>query len=123
MSWRQAMYGALASRTEWDAGTEQREARRQGSKPLQQCQRREYVKVSGVLRSVTYPSASMRPVVTAQLYDGTASVDLIWQGRRSIAGIEPGRRLVAEGRLCDGGPESSGRVIYNPAYRLMSGSA
>lgn len=120
MSWRQAMRGALASRSEWDAGTEQREARRHGSTTLAQCHLRERINVAGVLRSVTYPPAGMRPVLTAQLYDGSGSVQLIWQGRRSIAGIEPGRRLVVEGTLCEGGPGSRDDVVYNPAYRLMS---
>ena len=122
MNLRQAMRGALASRSEWDAGTEQREARRYGSKSLAECKLRERINVFGVIRSVTYPSAGMYPVLTAQLYDGSASVQLIWQGRRSIAGIEPGRRLTVEGTLCDGGPGGQDHVVYNPAYQLMSTS-
>lgn len=120
MSWRQAVRGALASRQEWEAGTEQREARRHGCEALAQCRIRQRVKVAGVLRSVTYPPAGMAPVLTAQLYDGSATVELIWQGRRSIVGIEPGRRLLVEGTLCEGGPGNRNRVVYNPAYQLMS---
>lgn len=122
MNWRQAVRGALASREEWDAGTEQREARRYGSTSLAQCRARDRINVAGVIRSVTYPSSGMAPVLTAQLYDGSDSVQLVWLGRRSIAGIEPGRRLVIEGTLCEDGSGTATRVVYNPAYRLMSSS-
>jgi hypothetical protein len=46
-------------------------------------------------------------------------VTLIWLGRRRIRGIEPGRSLVARGRLTrqDGRP-----TIYNPSYELRAAS-
>jgi hypothetical protein len=54
--------------------------------------------------------------VQAELFDGTGAVRLVWLGRRRIAGIEPGRSLVARGRIAR---QSSGDlVIYNPWYEL-----
>ena len=123
MNWREALRSAVASRAEWDAGTEQSEARRHGSTPLAKCQVRQRIEVVGVLRSVTYPPAGTPPVLRADLYDGSDIVELIWQGRRSIAGIEPGRRVAVEGMLCEGGPARRERVLYNPAYRLLSSAA
>ena len=32
------------------------------------------------------------PALEAELYDGSDVIDLVWLGRRQIAGIEPGRR-------------------------------
>src|SRR6266542_1528522 len=56
------------------------------------------------------------PTVQAELYDGTGAVRLVWLGRRRIAGIEPGRSLVARGRIAR---QSNGDlVIYNPWYEL-----
>jgi hypothetical protein len=41
---------------------------------------------------------------------------LVWLGRRRIAGIEPGRRLVATGRV---GFYNGRPAIYNPKYELQ----
>jgi hypothetical protein len=42
-------------------------------------------------------------------------VSLVWLGRRTIAGIDPGRLLIAEGLIttAEGRP-----VIFNPRYVL-----
>jgi hypothetical protein len=41
----------------------------------------------------------------------------VWLGRRRIAGIEPGRRLLARGRV---GLHEGQLAIYNPWYELQS---
>ena len=50
-----------------------------------------------------------------EVYDGSGAVTLVFLGRRRIRGIEPGRSLVARGRLTkrDGRP-----TLYNPSYEL-----
>ena len=68
------------------------------------------------LRALTYGPAQSKPVLVGQLFDGTGSVDLVWLGRRSIAGMRPGVHLCAEGMVVAGDPRSS---IYNPAYELL----
>ena len=63
------------------------------------------------------PSARVDGVTAleAELYDGSDSVTLIWLGRRTIEGVEAGRRLTAHGRIGRRGEE---RVLYNPSYEL-----
>jgi hypothetical protein len=71
--------------------------------------------VTGRLRSVVYNPRATLPTLEAQLYDGTSSVELVWLGRRRIMGIEPGRRLIAKGRV---GVHDGHLAIYNPWYSL-----
>ena len=105
-----------ASREELDAADEARGATRRGTVPIGQIVPRHRARVSGVLRALTYGPAQSKPVLVGQLFDGTGSVDLVWLGRRSIAGMRPGVHLCAEGMVVAGDPRSS---IYNPAYELL----
>ncbi len=57
------------------------------------------VTVTGRIRAVVYTPTEHVPTLQAELYDGSGSMTLVWLGRRRIAGIEPGRRLVATGRV------------------------
>jgi len=123
MTIRKALRALPASRTELEAGAEQVEARKQGAQPVARCPVRTRAQLSGVLRSVTYPPAAATPELRAELYDGTGSVDLVWLGRREIAGIEPGRRLTVTGTLCRPDPGQVRPVVYNPAYRLLAGTS
>lgn len=78
--------------------------------------RGKYVHVVGRLRSVVYTPSETVPTLEAELFDGSDSLDLVWLGRRRIAGIEPGRRVMARGRV----GEHNGRLaIYNPWYELL----
>ena len=122
MSLRQVLRSVLASRTELDAGTEQRESLKHGAQPVAGCQVRQRVDVAGVVRSVTYAPAGAAPELLAELYDGTGSIDLVWLGRREIPGIEPGRRMSVTGTLCAPEAGRSRPVLYNPAYRLYAAS-
>jgi hypothetical protein len=40
---------------------------------------------------------------------------VVWLGRRSIVGIEPGRKLIASGRIS---MSRGRRVLFNPKYEL-----
>ena len=60
---------------------------------------RELVPVAGTLRTVTLRPRAGVPALVAELYDGTGSISLIWLGRRQIPGIDPGRSIVAYGRI------------------------
>ncbi len=71
--------------------------------------------VTGRLRAVVYNPRETLPTLEAELYDGTTTVELVWLGRRRVAGVEPGRRLVARGRV---GVHDGRLAIYNPWYRL-----
>lgn len=87
----------------------------EGCVPIRSCGDREIVKVTGTLRTVTLRARAGVPSLEAELSDGSASLDVVWLGRREIAGIEPGRALVASGRVAI----SHGRpVLFNPTYEL-----
>lgn len=105
----------FASRAEVEAVDEQVVAHLQGGTLAVNTRPRARAKVSGVLRAVTYRPRDKVPVLVAELYDGSGSVDLVWLGRRDVAGIQPGRRIVASGMVCPGPRRNT---IYNPRYEL-----
>lgn len=74
--------------------------------------------VAGRLRSVAYSPTENVPIVEAELYDGTAALTLVFLGRRRIAGIEPGRKVLARGRV---GTHNGQLAIFNPWYELKCG--
>ncbi|MGK2348067.1 OB-fold nucleic acid binding domain-containing protein [Actinomyces sp. W5033] len=109
--------GALGpSREQIDADDEARSAARRGTTPIGQAVPRSRATVSGVIRAVTYGPVTAKPVLTGQLYDGTGTIDLVWIGRHSVTGIQPGAHLLAEGMVCAGRTRPT---IYNPAYELL----
>lgn len=105
-----------ASRDQIEAQDEAQSARRRGTTPIADIEARRRARVSGVLRAVTYRPASARPVLVGRLFDGSGSVDLVWLGRHSIAGIRPGTRLRAEGMVVAGRTRPA---IYNPTYTIV----
>ena len=76
---------------------------------------RQIVTVTGTLRTVTLRPRAGVPALEAELFDGSAALDVVWLGRRSIVGIEPGRRLIASGRIS---MSRGRRVLFNPKYEL-----
>lgn len=79
------------------------------------CADRERVRLRGLIIAVTADATGF----TAGFTDGTATVDLVWMGRRAIPGITEGAELEVSGRLC---LHDDRRLIYNPAYELTAGS-
>lgn len=79
------------------------------------CHDRQIVTVTGTLRTVTLRPRAGVPALEAELFDGSAALDVVWLGRRSIVGIEPGRRLIASGRVS---LSRGRRVLFNPKYEL-----
>ena len=114
---RRALRRLSADETELAAEELQEDTAAAGATPVARCGDREVVCVFGVLRMVTLRPRGGAPTLEAQLYDGSGSVYLVWLGRRRIAGIEPGRQLVARGRITvhEGRP-----TIFNPDYELRA---
>ncbi|CAM3417539.1 DNA-binding protein [Stackebrandtia soli] len=79
--------------------------------------RGERVHIVGRLTTVVMSPASGLPTVQAELFNGDFTVTLLWIGRGRIVGIEPGRKLIARGRVATG--ESDRIVMYNPWYELI----
>ncbi|NGO72294.1 OB-fold nucleic acid binding domain-containing protein [Streptomyces boncukensis] len=91
------------------------EAEGRGCARICDCVDRDQVRVTGTLRTVTLRPRAGVPTLEAELFDGSAALDVVWLGRRAIAGIEPGRKLIVQGRITT----SRGRpVMFNPKYEL-----
>ena len=112
---RRFLQRLTASEAELDAQQLQRDSAKCGAVPAGQCRRGQVVSVSGRLRTVAYTPRTNLPTLEADLYDGSDVVTLVFLGRRSIVGIEPGRQLTAKGRVAI---RDDRKVIYNPYYEL-----
>ncbi|MFE9254170.1 OB-fold nucleic acid binding domain-containing protein [Streptomyces sp. NPDC006879] len=93
----------------------QEDAEATGCTRICDCTDRQIVKVTGTLRTVTLRPRAGVPALEAELFDGSAALDVVWLGRRSIVGIEPGRKLIASGRIS---MSHGRRVLFNPKYEL-----
>ena len=112
---RRILARLTASEEELQAEELQRDSAKCGAMPAGQCHRGQVVSVSGRLRTVAYTPRTNLPTLEADLYDGSDVVTLVFLGRRSIVGIEPGRQLTARGRVAI---RDGRKVIYNPYYEL-----
>ncbi|WP_243716472.1 OB-fold nucleic acid binding domain-containing protein [Actinomadura sp. KC345] len=108
-----------SSTAELEAEELQKSAGGEGATPITQCSERRRHRVAGTLRTVTLRPRGGAPALEAELYDGTDVVSLVWLGRRRIAGIDPGRKLRAEGLVS---VQDGRKVIFNPRYELRGGS-
>jgi hypothetical protein len=81
---------------------------------------RDEVRVVGEIKYVRIvPRPDGSPWLEATVDDGTGSLVVMWTGRRKIAGVRPGQRMVVVGRGSPTGP--GGRLlIYNPRYELRA---
>lgn len=112
---RRALRRLSADRSELEAEDLQEHTESCGATPVVRCGNRQRVTVAGTLRSVTLRPLAGVPALEAELYDGSGTVTLTWLGRRRIGGVEPGRRLVVQGRISF---SEGRRAMFNPAYEL-----
>lgn len=117
---RRALHRLTTPEHVLEAEKRQEEAVEHGGTPVRRCPDRQQVCVVGMLRTVTIQPRGQSPCLQAELWDGSGSVDLLWIGRRRIAGIEPGRVLRAEGRISQ---RDGRRVMFNPRYELHPSGA
>lgn len=108
-----------ASPQHLDAVELQFEVERLACQPVERLVRGQIATVAGRLRAVQYTPTEHVPTLVAELYDGSAPLQLVWLGRRRIPGLEPGRRLIARGRV---GLRDGALAIYNPWYELQRGA-
>ena len=86
-----------------------------GAVPVIELPDREMVRVAGTLRTVTLRPRAGVPALVAELYDGSGTINLVWLGRRQIPGIEPGRAVIACGRVTR---DHEQPVNFKPRYEL-----
>ena len=73
-------------------------------------------KVVGEVQSVRVVPRAGAPSLEVTVTDGQGYVVGVFFGRKKLAGLSPGRRLVLEGVVA---PEGSRNFIYNPIYELL----
>lgn len=124
MSWKTS-WGKVADRlTKSDDSLEnddlQESTRRLGATPICDAADRSIASCCGTVRSVSLrPRAVSVPAMVVDLDDGSRTMNLVWLGRRRIAGIEPGTYLKVTGRVTylKGTP-----TIFNPSYEIKTGA-
>lgn len=114
---RRAMRRLTAQTHELEAEELQRRAESAGAQPVAACVDRMPATVFGTVRALTIRPRAGTPALEADLYDGSGVVTLVFVGRRTIAGIEPGRRLRATGRVT---ASEGRRLMFNPRYELLA---
>jgi len=117
---QRALRRLASSNAELESEDLQRNVRDEGAVPIQSCEDRQQVSLTGTVSTITIAPRAGHPALEVQLRDGSGSVTLVWLGRRQIPGIDPGRTLKVWGRIsCHDGK----RLLYNPRYELMQSPA
>jgi RecG-like helicase len=88
----------------------------EGVTPIANVSYRERARVAGRVRSLRVQPWSGVATLECSLVDNTGGIALVFLGRKHVAGLAPGVRVVAEGMVGDHG----GRLaILNPNYRIL----
>jgi hypothetical protein len=74
--------------------------------------------IVGEITSLRIVPRAGSPSLEATITDGTGSLVVVWTGRRKIAGVTPGKRVVISGRGAAHGPKNR-LLIFNPSYELL----
>ena len=114
---KRALHRLTADEEALDSAALRSESRTLGAVNVDQCSVGLPVCVAGALRAVVLRPLAGVPTLEAELYDGSGTVTLVWLGRRRIRGIDPGRTLVARGRLT---MREGKATIFNPEYELQA---
>jgi RecG-like helicase len=84
--------------------------------PIAQLAYRQRARVAGKIKSQRVQPWAGVATLECVIVDGTGGINLVFLGRKHVAGLAPGVRLVAEGTVGDHG----GRLaILNPLYRIL----
>ena len=113
---QRALRRMTSSNAELESEELQRNVREEGSVPIQNCEDRQRVQLTGTVSTVTISPRAGHPALEVELRDGSGAVTLVWLGRRQIPGIDCGRTLKVWGRISC---HDSRRLIYNPRYELI----
>lgn len=110
-----ALRRLASSNAELESEELQQQVRDAGAVPIQTCEDRQQVALTGTVATVTITPRDGHPALEVELRDGSGAVTLLWLGRRQIPGIDTGRTIQVWGRVsCHEGR----RVMYNPRYEL-----
>jgi len=90
-----------------------------GTTPLGEVQHRQRTRVAGRVRTVRVQPWAGVPTFECTLVDPTGALTIVFLGRRGVAGIEPGAKLVAEGAI---GTHQGRLAMLNPTYEFQEAS-
>ena len=90
-----------------------------GATPISDTEWRQRTKVAGRIHSVRVQTGDAASNLECTISDGTGTLLLVFQGRPSVPGFEPGARLVVEGMV---GSWHHKLAMLNPDYELVSGA-
>jgi RecG-like helicase len=87
-----------------------------GGTPMNQITVRTPIRVVGEVRAVRIVPRAGAPALEVTVSDGRGSVVAVFLGRRKIAGMSPGRRVLLAGVA---GRDANRVIVYNPEYILV----
>ena len=87
-----------------------------GTIPIAEVPWRERARVAGRVRSLRVRPWGDAPTLECVLVDDTGGLIVVFLGRRKVAGIRPGTRLVVEGTV---GSHGGHPAIVNPEYDFL----
>ncbi|MCU1489820.1 MAG: amino acid/polyamine/organocation transporter, superfamily, partial [Acidimicrobiaceae bacterium] len=87
-----------------------------GTVPIGSLRPRQRAKVAGRVRSVRVQPGAGISTLECTLADETGQIDLVFQGRRLVPGIQPGAKLIAEGMV---GQRARRLAMINPSYTIL----
>jgi hypothetical protein len=90
--------------------------RLEGCHHTDELQPRTVAKVVGEVSSVRIVPRSGAASLEVGITDGRGVVTAVFFGRKKLAGLTPGRRLVVEGMVA---PLGNRAFMYNPVYELL----
>jgi amino acid transporter len=79
---------------------------------------RQRARVAGRVHSVRVQPGASLTSLECTISDGSASMVLVFQGRRRVPGIEPGAKLLVEGMVGERGKRPA---MINPVYQILAG--
>ena len=88
----------------------------EGTIPIAEVRWRERARVAGRVRSLRVRPWGDAPTLECVLVDDTGGLVVVFLGRRKVAGIRPGTRLVVEGTV---GSHGGHPAIVNPEYDFL----
>jgi hypothetical protein len=91
-----------------------------GGVPIAQLVWRRRTRVAGRVRSIRVQPWGGVPTLECTLVDESGGLIVVFLGRRAVAGIGPGRRMVVEGMV---GSRHGLLAMINPEYQLLAASA
>lgn len=91
-------------------------SRLEGCQPADELKPRAMARVAGEVSSVRIVPRAGAPSLEVGVTDGRGTVTAVFFGRKKLAGLTPGRRLVVEGMIA---PIGNRHFVYNPVYELL----